>query len=82
MVHKPKNGGGGGSTGGPVFRKVMGYLLQKYAVAPTGSQPLRTPVEWVPGTGPEGEQEKAELQARFGNEAGPAGGAAAGLGLR
>ena len=82
VVHKPRNGGGGGSTGGPVFRKVMGYLLQKYAVAPTGSQPLRTPVEWVPGTGPAGEQERADLEARFGDEAGPAGGAAAGLGLR
>ena len=82
VVHKPRNGGGGGSTAGPVFRKVMGYLLQKYAVAPTGSAPLRTPVEWVPGTGPEGIAEKAELEERFGDEAGPAGGAAAGLGLR
>jgi cell division protein FtsI (penicillin-binding protein 3) len=82
VVHKPRNGGGGGATGGPVFRKVMGYLLQKYAVPPSGSAPLRTPVEWVPGTGPAGEQERADLEARFGDEAGPAGGAAAGLGLR
>jgi cell division protein FtsI (penicillin-binding protein 3) len=82
VVHKPRNGGGGGSTGGPVFRKVMGYLLQKYAVAPTGSAPQRTPVEWVPGTGPAGKQQRADLQERFGDEGGPAGGAAAGLGLR
>ena len=33
VVHKPTNGGGGGSTGGPAFRKIMSYLLQKYAVA-------------------------------------------------
>ncbi len=82
VVHKPRNGGGGGATGGPVFRKVMGYLLQKYAVAPTGSAPLRTPVEWVPGTGPAGAEEKARLAERFGDEDGPAGGAAAGLSLR
>ena len=46
VVHKPKNGMGGGATGGPAFRRVMSYLLQKYAVPPTGSTPQRTPVEW------------------------------------
>jgi cell division protein FtsI (penicillin-binding protein 3) len=82
VVHKPRNGAGGGATGGPVFRKVMGYLLQKYAVPPTGAPPVRIPTEWVPGTGPEGAEEKADLQERFGDDGGPAGGAAAGLGLR
>ena len=38
VVHKPRNGGGGGSTGGPVFRKLMGYLLQKYSVPPSGAE--------------------------------------------
>jgi cell division protein FtsI (penicillin-binding protein 3) len=46
VVQKPTNGGGGGSTGGPAFRKIMGYLLQKYAVPPSGSLPTRLPIEW------------------------------------
>ena len=46
VVHKPRNGGGGGSTGGPAFRKIMGYLLQKYAVPPTGGRPPRSPSTW------------------------------------
>ncbi len=33
----PTNGGGGGAIGGPAFRKIMSYLLQQYAVPPTGS---------------------------------------------
>jgi cell division protein FtsI (penicillin-binding protein 3) len=48
VVHKPQNGGGGGSTGGPVFRKLMGYLLQKYAVPPSDTPVKRLPVEWRP----------------------------------
>jgi len=51
VVHKPGNGGGGGGTAGPVFRKVMTYLLQKYAVPPTGTKPPGLPVEWEPGPG-------------------------------
>jgi cell division protein FtsI (penicillin-binding protein 3) len=46
VVQKPTNGGGGGSTGGPAFRKIMGYLLQHYAVPPSGSLPTRLPIEW------------------------------------
>ena len=37
VVQNPTNGGGGGSVGGPAFRKIMTHLLQKYAVPPTGS---------------------------------------------
>lgn len=48
VVHKPRNGGGGGSTGGPVFRKLMGYLLQKYSVPPSGAEPARLPLTWDP----------------------------------
>ena len=29
----------GGGTAGPVFRKILSYLLQKYAVPPTGTRP-------------------------------------------
>ena len=46
VVHNPRNGGGGGSVGGPAFAKVMGYTLRRYAVAPTGTPPSRLPVEW------------------------------------
>ncbi len=46
VVHKPTNGLGGGSNGGPAFRKIMGYLLQHYGVPPTGARPERTPVAW------------------------------------
>ena len=46
VVHKPTNGGGGGATGGPAFRKIMGYLLQQYAVPPSGSLPTELPIEW------------------------------------
>jgi cell division protein FtsI (penicillin-binding protein 3) len=46
VVQDPKNGGGGGSVGGPAFHKIMSYLLQKYAVPPTGSTAPDTPLEW------------------------------------
>ncbi len=46
VVQKPTDGGGGGSTGGPAFRKIMGYLLQQYAVPPSGSEPTKLPIEW------------------------------------
>jgi cell division protein FtsI (penicillin-binding protein 3) len=46
VVQNPRNGGGGGSVGGPAFRKIMTHLLQKYAVPPTGSVAPRPVVEW------------------------------------
>jgi cell division protein FtsI (penicillin-binding protein 3) len=46
VVQDPKNGGGGGSVGGPAFRKIMTHLLQKYAVPPTGSVAPRPKIEW------------------------------------
>ena len=46
VVQDPKNGGGGGSIGGPAFRKIMTYLLRKYAVPPTGAPAPDRPVEW------------------------------------
>lgn len=82
VVHKPRNGAGGGATGGPVFRKVMGYLLQKYSVAPSGAPPRMTPVTWTPGSGPEGDELRSRLEDRFGGSRGAAGGASAGLSLR
>jgi cell division protein FtsI (penicillin-binding protein 3) len=46
VIQKPANGGSGGGTAGPVFRKILSYLLQKYAVPPTDTPPAAIPVEW------------------------------------
>ncbi len=46
VVQNPRNGGGGGSVGGPAFSKIMSYALRRYAVPPTGTHPSRLPVEW------------------------------------
>jgi cell division protein FtsI (penicillin-binding protein 3) len=46
VVHNPRDGMGGGATAGPAFRKIMTYLLQKYAVPPTGTKPAHIPVTW------------------------------------
>ncbi len=46
VVQDPKNGGGGGSVGGPAFSKIMSYALRRYAVPPTGTKPSDLPVEW------------------------------------
>lgn len=46
VIQKPANGGSGGGTAGPVFRKILAYLLQKYAVPPTDTPPANLPVEW------------------------------------
>lgn len=46
VIKKPANGGTGGGTAGPVFRKILSYLLQKYAVPPTNTPPAALPVEW------------------------------------
>ena len=46
VVHAPKVDGGGGSIAGPVFSRVMGYVLGRYGVEPTNGTPSRLPVEW------------------------------------
>ena len=46
VVHAPKVDGGGGSIAGPVFSRIMGYVLGRYGVAPTDGKPSRLPVEW------------------------------------
>jgi cell division protein FtsI (penicillin-binding protein 3) len=51
VVHEPSNGGGGGSVGGPAFRKILSYLLQHYAVAPTGAPAPELRAKWRPGDG-------------------------------
>ncbi len=46
VVDHPRNGGFGGNTAGPVFKQVMTYLLQKYAVPPTGHPAPKAKLEW------------------------------------
>lgn len=46
VVHNPRNGGGGGSVGGPAFSRIMGYTLSRYKVSPSGATASRLPVEW------------------------------------
>ena len=46
MVENNRNGQGGGETAGPAFKKIMSYLLQKYAVPPTGTKPAHLPIYW------------------------------------
>lgn len=46
VIHAPKVEAGGGSAAGPVFSRIMGYVLGRYGVEPTGGKPSRLPVEW------------------------------------
>jgi cell division protein FtsI (penicillin-binding protein 3) len=46
VVQDPRNGGGGGTVGGPAFHKIMSYVLQKYGVPPTGTTPKPPKIEW------------------------------------
>ncbi len=46
VIHGPKVDGGGGSITGPVFSRIMGYVLGRYGVEPTNGKPSRLPVEW------------------------------------
>ena len=42
----PRNGHYGGVLGGPVFKEVMTYALQKYRVPPSGSKRPEIPTTW------------------------------------
>ncbi len=46
VVQQPKDGNGGGMTGGPVFHDLMAATLQKFGVPPTGQRQPALPVEW------------------------------------
>jgi cell division protein FtsI (penicillin-binding protein 3) len=46
VVNRPAQGASGGGTAGPVFRKILSYVLQKYAVPPTGTPPSTLPIKW------------------------------------
>jgi cell division protein FtsI (penicillin-binding protein 3) len=46
VVQNPRNGGGGGSVGGPAFSKIMSFALRRYGVPPTGGKPSQIPTTW------------------------------------
>jgi cell division protein FtsI (penicillin-binding protein 3) len=46
VVKHPGDGASGGGTAGPVFRKILNYALQKYAVPPTDTTPPVIPTRW------------------------------------
>jgi len=46
VVKHPGDGASGGGTAGPVFRKILNYVLQKYAVPPTDTRPPVIPTRW------------------------------------
>jgi cell division protein FtsI (penicillin-binding protein 3) len=49
VLHDPTQGArGGGLQGGPVFRDVMSYALQKYVVPPSGAKQPDIPLTWKP----------------------------------
>lgn len=46
VLQNPTNGRSGGTQGGPVFRDVTSYALQKYGVPPTGAASPKVPLSW------------------------------------
>jgi cell division protein FtsI (penicillin-binding protein 3) len=46
VVQQPREGWGGGTTGGPVFHDLMAATLAKYGVPPTGEREPALPVYW------------------------------------
>ncbi len=44
VVNHPRNGGGGGSIGGPAFQKIMSHVLTRFGVPPTGTEPSTLPI--------------------------------------
>ncbi len=46
VLQNPTQGRSGGGQGGPVFRDVMSYALQKYVVPPTGAKQPVVPLTW------------------------------------
>ncbi|MBA2739784.1 MAG: penicillin-binding protein 2 [Nocardioidaceae bacterium] len=46
VLDSPDPGVGGGTGAGPIFRDVMGFALQRYAVAPSGTRAPRLATEW------------------------------------
>lgn len=46
VVQEPRDGSGGGATGGPVFHDLMAATLEKFGVPPTGSLSPPLPIYW------------------------------------
>ncbi|MGZ8745021.1 MAG: peptidoglycan D,D-transpeptidase FtsI family protein, partial [Nocardioides sp.] len=65
VVNRPVAGASGGGTAGPVFRKILSYVLQKYAVPPTGTAPSALPIKW----GRDAREAAREAARETGNQA-------------
>jgi len=46
VIDYPKDGSFGGTACAPVFRDIMSFVLQRYAVPPSGARPPRIPLTW------------------------------------
>ena len=46
VVHAPRSTAAVARSAGPVFSRIMGYVLGRYGVEPTNGKPSRLPVEW------------------------------------
>lgn len=46
VIDYPKDGSFGGTACAPVFRDIMSYVLQRYAVPPSGARAPRIPLTW------------------------------------
>jgi cell division protein FtsI (penicillin-binding protein 3) len=47
VINRPRNeSASGGGTAGPAFSKIMSYVLRKYGVPPTNTQPSHLPTTW------------------------------------
>lgn len=48
VIKHPRNGLGGGANAGPVFGRIMSFLMRHYGVPPTGTSPSNYSIEWSP----------------------------------
>lgn len=46
VIRNPEGEAGGGGTAGPAFRRIIAFLLQRYAVPPSGAKSPRLPITW------------------------------------
>ncbi len=46
VIQNPRNGGFGSTTAGPVVHRLLSYVLQKYAVPPTGTKAPKPRLTW------------------------------------
>ncbi len=47
VIKHPRNGYGGGVNAGPVFSRIMGFLMRHFGVPPTNTPPSNYSIEWT-----------------------------------